>query len=46
MNFRMKISYSAYQQKCTIQELILKRVLEVYNERKKAGLVADAYPIH
>ena len=44
MKVRMKISYSAFAQSCTIQELFLNTILQSYKQRKKKGLIENPYP--
>lgn len=40
----MKISYLAFQNTMTIQELWLSTILKTYKLRKKQGLVRNPYP--
>ena len=44
MKIRMKISFMAFEQFYTIQELFLIKILDSYNKLNKKGLIKNPYP--
>ena len=45
MAIRTKISYSAFKKQMGVTELFLHEILEVYEARKKLGLIKNPYPV-
>lgn len=44
MTVRIKISYHAFKERCSVKEFICRQILEVYFERKKLGLIQNEWP--